>query len=188
MFDPSDTPRLYGVPPGVDFPRALVEGLRAHHAGKPPEALARVQLIVNTRRMARRIRELFDAGPPCLLPRISLLTDLGELWDLAHIPDPVPPLRRRLELVQLIATLLDNAPDLAPRSAIYDLSDSLAGLMDEMHGEGVAPQAIETLDITDQSGHWARIKSFLGIVRHYFEIGGAAPDVETRQRLVIERL
>lgn len=188
MFDRSDTPRFYGLPPGVDFPRALVDGLRARHLGQPPETLARVQLIVNTRRMARRIRELFDQGPPCLLPRISLLTDLGELWDLAHIPDPVPPLRRRLELVQLITTLLDNAPDLAPRSAIYDLSDSLAGLMDEMHGEGVVPQAIEALDVSDQSGHWARIKSFLGIVRHYFEAGGAAPDVETRQRLVIERL
>ncbi|WP_297770460.1 double-strand break repair protein AddB [uncultured Roseovarius sp.] len=188
MFDPSDRPRLFGVPPGVDFPRALVEGLRARHAGQPPEALARVHLIVNTRRMARRIRDLFDQGPPCLLPRISLLTDLGEMWDLAHIPDPVPPLRRRLELVQLISALLDRTPDLAPRSAIFDLADSLAGLMDEMHGEGVTPQVIEALDVSDQSGHWARIQSFLAIVQHYFEAGGAAPDVETRQRLVIERL
>jgi len=188
MFDPSDTPRVFGLAPGVDFPRALVEGLRARHAGQPPEALARVTLIVNTRRMARRIRDLFDQGPPCLLPRISLVTDLGEMWDLAHIPDPVPRLRRRLELVQLISTLLDTQPDLAPRSAIFDLSDSLAGLMDEMHGEGVPPQVIEDLDVTDQSGHWARIKSFLGIVRHYFEADPENPDVETRQRLVIERL
>lgn len=188
MFDPSDTPRVFGLAPGVDFPRALVEGLRARHASQPPEALARVTLIVNTRRMARRIRDLFDQGPPCLLPRISLVTDLGEMWDLAHIPDPVPRLRRRLELVQLISTLLDTQPDLAPRSAIFDLSDSLASLMDEMHGEGVPPQVIEDLDVTDQSGHWARIKSFLGIVRHYFEADPANPDVETRQRLVIERL
>ncbi|GAW35716.1 PD-(D/E)XK nuclease superfamily protein [Roseovarius sp. A-2] len=188
MFDPSDTPRVFGLAPGVDFPRALVEGLRARHAGQPPETLARVTLIVNTRRMARRIRDLFDQGPPCLLPRISLVTDLGEMWDLAHIPDPVPRLRRRLELVQLISTLLDNQPDLAPRSAIFDLSDSLAALMDEMHGEGVPPQVIEDLDVTDQSGHWARIKSFLGIVRHYFEADPENPDVETRQRLVIERL
>ncbi|KNX40666.1 PD-(D/E)XK nuclease superfamily protein [Roseovarius tolerans] len=188
MFEPSDTPRVFGLAPGVDFPRALVEGLRARHAGQPPETLARATLIVNTRRMARRIRDLFDQGPPCLLPRISLVTDLGEMWDLAHIPDPVPRLRRRLELVQLISTLLDTQPDLAPRSAIFDLSDSLAGLMDEMHGEGVPPQVIEDLDVTDQSGHWARIKSFLGIVRHYFEADPENPDVETRQRLVIERL
>jgi double-strand break repair protein AddB len=188
MFETSDGPRVFGLPPGLDFPRALVEGLRVRHAGQPPEALARVTLIVNTRRMARRIRDLFDEGPPCLLPRISLVTDLGEMWDLAHVPDPVPRLRRRLELVQLIARLLDGQPDLAPRSAIYHLADSLAGLMDEMHGEGVAPQVIEDLDVTDQSGHWARIKEFLGIVRHYFEADPENPDVETRQRLVIERL
>lgn len=188
MFEPSDTPRVYGLAPGLDFPRALVDGLRARHAGQPPEALARVTLIVNTRRMARRIRDLFDQGPPCLLPRISLVTDLGEMWDLAHVPDPVPRLRRRLELVQLISTLLDRQPDLAPRSAIFHLADSLAGLVDEMHGEGVAPQVIEDLDVSDQSGHWARIKAFLGIVRHYFEADPENPDVETRQRMVIERL
>jgi double-strand break repair protein AddB len=188
MFEPTDSPRVFGLSPGLDFPRALVEGLRARQSGQPPEALARVTLIVNTRRMARRIRDLFDEGPPCLLPRISLVTDLGEMWDLAHVPDPVPRLRRRLELVQLISTLLDTQPDLAPRSAIFPLADSLAGLMDEMHGEGVPPRVIEDLDVADQSGHWARIKAFLAIVRHYFEADPEAPDVETRQRLVIERL
>jgi len=187
MFDPSDTARVFGLPPGVDFPRALVDGLIARHAGQPPEALARVRLIVNTKRMARRIRDLFDQGPALLLPQISLVTDLGEGWDLGQIPDPVPSLRRRLELVQLISALLDRQPDLAPRSAIFDLADSLASLMDEMHGEGVSPDVIDDLDVTDQSGHWARIKSFLGIVRHYFDAGFDQPDVETRQRLVIER-
>lgn len=186
MFDPIGTPRVFGVPLGVDFPQALVDGLIARHRGQPPEALARVQLIVNTRRMARRIRTLFDAGPALLLPRIHLVTDLGDHWDLAHIPDAVPPLRRRLELVQLLSALLERAPDLAPRSSLYDLADSLAALMDEMHGEGVTPDAIDQLDISDQSGHWERIKSFLGIVRHYFETGTEVPDVESRQRMVVE--
>ncbi|MDT8326250.1 MAG: double-strand break repair protein AddB [Roseovarius sp.] len=185
MFEASDTPRVFGLPPGVDFPRALVDGLIARHRDQPPEALARVRLIVNTKRMARRIRDLFDQGPALLLPQISLVTDLGEAWDLGQIPDPVPSLRRRLELVQLISALLDHQPDLAPRSALFDLADSLAALMDEMHGEGVSPDVLDTLDITDQSGHWARIKSFLGIVRHYFDAGFDQPDVETRQRRVI---
>ena len=188
MFDPSDTPRVFGLPLGVDFPHALVDGLLARHRGHPPEALARVHLIVNTRRMARRIRSLFDQGPALLLPRISLLTDLGEDWDLADIPDPVPPLRRRLELTQLVASLLQAQPDIAPRSSLYALSDSLAALMDEMHGEGVSPDMIADLDITDQSGHWERVKAFLGIVRHYFETGTDHPDVETRQRMVIEHV
>ncbi|MCZ0811265.1 double-strand break repair protein AddB [Roseovarius sp. EGI FJ00037] len=188
MFDPCDHPRVFGVPLGVDFPRALVDGLTARHAHMPPESLARVQIIVNTRRMARRIRTLFDQGPARLLPHVDLLTDLGEHWDMAHIPDPVPRLRRRLELTQLVSTLLDRQPDIAPRSSLYALSDSLAGLMDEMHGEGVPPSAIDQLDITDQSGHWDRITAFLGIVRHYFETGTDRPDTETRQRMVIEHL
>ncbi len=186
MFELSDKPRVFGVPLGVDFPRALVEGLRRRHVGQPPDALARVQLIVNTRRMARRVRALFDTGPACLLPRIELVTDLGEYWDLAQIPDAVPPLRRRLELVQLLSALLEREPDLAPRSSLFDLADSLAGLMDEMHGEGVTPDVIDRLDVTDQSGHWDRIKSFLGIVRHYFDDASDQPDVETRQRMVVE--
>ncbi len=188
MFDPSDTPRVFGLPPGVDFPRALISGLHTHLKGQPPQQMARVQLIVNTRRMARRIRTLFDQGPPGLLPRINLVTDLGEGWGMGHIPTAIPPLRRRLDLTQLVAGLLDQQPDLAPRSSLFDLADSLASLMDEMQGEGVSPDAIEALDITDQSGHWARIKTFLGIVRHYFDAESDQPDVEARQRLVIEQL
>jgi ATP-dependent helicase/nuclease subunit B len=186
MFEPLDTPRVFGMPLGADFPRELVRGLLAAYDGQPPEALARVHLIVNTRRMARRIRALFDQGPALLLPRISLVTDFGETLGLAHIPEPMPPLRRRLELITVVSALLEQEPDLAPRAALYDLSDSLARLMDEMHGEGVVPEDITAIDTGDQSGHWARIKTFLGILSPYFEASGDAPDVETRQRLVIE--
>ena len=187
MFDPVSKPRVFGLPPGVDFPAALVQGLCSRMQGHPPEDMARVQLIVNTRRMARRIRTLFDQGPAMLLPRIGLVTDLGEHWDMAHIPPAVPPLRRRLELIQLISSLLDQQPDLAPRASLYDLADSLAALMDEMHGEGVSPDVIDRLDISDQSGHWERIRAFLGIVRH-FSAETAQPGLETRQRRVIEHL
>ena len=174
------------MPLGADFPSALVAGLMQAYQNRPPEDLARVHLIVNTRRMARRIRTLFDEGPALLLPRISLVTDFGENLGLAHIPDPIPPLRRRLELTRLVSALLEAQPDLAPRSALYDLSDSLAALMDEMHGEAVSPDDIASIDTGDQSGHWERIKTFLGIIRPYFETSGDTPDVETRQRRVIE--
>ncbi|QFT94957.1 PD-(D/E)XK nuclease superfamily protein [Roseovarius sp. THAF9] len=186
MFEPLDTPRIFGMPLGADFPRELVRGLLNAYAAQPPEALARVHVVVNTRRMARRIRALFDAGPALLLPRISLVTDFGEVFGLARVPEPVPPLRRRLELITVVSALLDQEPDLAPRAALYDLSDSLAQLMDEMHGEGVVPGKITRIDTNDQSGHWERIKTFLGILSPYFEASGDAPDAEARQRLVIE--
>lgn len=188
MFEAADTPRVFALPLGVDFPKALIDGLNSRLEARGPEALARVRIIVNTRRMARRIRAIFDAGPPRLLPRISSVTELGQIWDLADIPPPVSRLERQLELVQLVSTLLDRQPDIAPHSALFDLAGSLADLMDEMHGEGISPQVLENLNITDHSGHWARIKSFLEIVKPYFETGTHQPDTETRQRLVVEHL
>ena len=188
MFDPSPTPRVFAVPPGVDFPKALVEGLRARNAAQSPEALARVQLVVNTRRMARRVRELFDQGPACLLPRLSLVTDLGESVDLAQVPPAIPSLRRRLELTQLIAKLLEQQPDLAARSSLFDLADSLAALIDEMQGEGVSTNEIRQLDVSDMSGHWARAQAFIGIADHFIDTDPDALDAQARQRRVVENL
>ncbi len=186
MFAPED-PRLFGLPPGVDFPAALVAGLEARLAGALPEAMARVEVIVNTRRMARRLREIFDAGPARLLPRIRLVTDLGEVADLAHVPPAAPPLRRRLELVQLIAALIEREPAAAPRDALYDLADSLADLMDEMGAEGVAPATVMGLDVSDQSGHWQRALRFLKIAETYIGQADVPPDAGSRQRDVIAR-
>nr|WP_317056417.1 double-strand break repair protein AddB [Roseovarius sp. W115]MDV2930026.1 double-strand break repair protein AddB [Roseovarius sp. W115] len=188
MSDTSRPLQVYGVPLGADFPMAVVDALRKEYQHQPPEALARVRLIVNTRRMARRMRALFDAGPPCLLPRISLVTDFAETYATTQLPQPVPPLRRRLELVQLVGRLLEAEPDLAPRANLYSLADSLAGLMDEMQAQGVRPEEIEDIDISDQSGHWARILAFLRIIRPYFDLDAGPPDRECRQRLVIGHL
>ncbi|WP_164661522.1 double-strand break repair protein AddB [Tropicibacter sp. Alg240-R139] len=186
MFETSAEPRVFAEPPGVDFPAALVQGLHARAKDYPPEALARVQLVVNTRRMKRRVRDLFDAGPPCLLPQISLITDLGETQDLSRLPPAIPPLRRRLQLTQLVSHLLDQQPDLAARSSLYDLSDSLADLIDEMQSEGVSPQAIRDLDVSDLSGHWARTQQFIAIADRF--IGADELDVQARQRKVVENL
>ena len=188
MFDPSPLPRVFALPCGLDFPRALVDGLLARSAGLPPEALARVELVVNTRRMTRRIREIFDAGPPRLLPRLSLLTDLGARGAMDRLPPAIPPLRRRLELTQLIAALLDRQPDLAARASLYDLADSLAGLIDEMQGEGVSPEDIRNLDVSDLSGHWARAQAFIGIAEDMIQTGEEALDPQARQRRVVEDL
>ncbi|OWU85967.1 helicase [Oceanicola sp. 22II-s10i] len=185
MFDPLPHPRVYGMPPGADFPAALVEHLSRSYADRPPQDLARVRLIVNTRRMARRIRDLFDRGPALLLPRIELVTDLGISAVSADLPPATPPLRRRLELVELIAALLDAQPDLAPRAALFDLADSLARILGEMDDEGVPPEALEQLDVTDLSGHWARALRFLTIARG-FQDGSGALGPEARQRLLAE--
>lgn len=188
MFEPVEFPRVFALEPGVDFPRALVDGLRQRLAGAPPESMARTRLMVNTRRMARRIRDLFDQGPPCLLPRISLVTDLGEFGEIAHVPPPVPPLRRRLELARIIERLLQKQPDLAARASLFDLADSLSDLIDEMHGEGVDAQAIQALDVSDLSGHWERAQIFIGIANQLLEASDEGLDLQARQRRVVGEL
>ena len=106
LFEPQDSPRVFAVPNGVDFPRALAQGLIERSTSQPPEGLARVDVILNTARMMRRCRSLFEEGPALLLPRMRLLTDLAREANLQGLPPPLPPLRRRLELSQLIAKLL----------------------------------------------------------------------------------
>ena len=187
MFS-NPAPRLFALPPGADFGREVVAGLESRLHDQPPEAWANVTLFVNTRRMQRRIREVFDAGPPRLLPRLRLITDLALDAIGADLPPAISPLRRRLELSQLVGQLLDRQPDLAPRSALFDLSDSLATLLDEMQGEGVGPDALAALDVTDLSGHWARALQFLQIVQRFSGDAAASPDREARQRQVILRL
>lgn len=187
MFEITGKPNVFGVAPGVDFPRALIEGLKARMQSHPPEAMARVEVIVNTQRMARRMRQLFDQGPPMLLPRVKLLTSLGQSLK-TPLPPAVNPLRRRFELTQIIARLLDQQPDLAPRASLFDLADSLATLMDEMNGEGVSPDAIAALDVSDQSGHWERAQQFFGIARQFLATVAEEPDAESRQRQIVEAL
>lgn len=182
MFEPSDSPRLFGCAPGIDFPAAVLGGLEHRLKDAPPEAWARITILVNTQRMARRLRALFDAGPARLLPRIQVLTDLDGLLQGAPLPPAASGLRRRLELVTLIAKLIEAQPDLAARSASFDLADSLATLIDEMQSEGVTPDQIANLDVSDQSGHWARAQQFIAIAQSYIGLSENAPDPEARQR------
>ncbi|MCR8825450.1 double-strand break repair protein AddB [Pseudosulfitobacter koreensis] len=188
MFDTSDTPRLFGLPPGVDFPAALIDGLRARLPDGDPTAIARVDLIVNTTRMQRRLRTLFDAGPAELLPRVHLVTGLDGLLTGAVPPPAVPALRRRLELIQLVSGLLDRQTELAPRASLFDLSDSLAALLDEMQGEGVPINAVTELDVSDQSGHWERAKAFIRIAETYLGPRTDQMDGQARHRAVVTAL
>jgi ATP-dependent helicase/nuclease subunit B len=100
---------------------------------QPPEAIARVEVLVNTARLQSRLREALMAQGPGFLPRIRLIAALEE----AGADAPRAALRRRLELAQLIRQLLAADPSLGPRHAAFALADSLARLLDEMQAEGV---------------------------------------------------
>ena len=185
MFDVTDKPRVFGLPPGADFAQDLVLGLTLRMVGQSPEAMARVDLYVNTRRMQRRIETVFASLGAGFLPRIRLITDLADPLDRINLPKPVPALKRQLELAELVRKLIEADPGLAPRSAVYDLAESLGALLDEMQAEGVTPDDIAALDVTDQSGHWERAQRFLQIVTHYFDPDSDTPDAAAVNRLAL---
>jgi ATP-dependent helicase/nuclease subunit B len=179
--------RVFALPPGADFPRELVTGLIARHGQGAPEDLARVTLWLNTARMQRRVREELEARGARLLPRMRLVADLATL-PLPGLPQPVPALRRRLELRQLVAQLLAAEPDFAPGTGAAALAESLARLMDEMQMEGVPPEALDAPGLAENhAAHWDRSLRFIRIVARYFE-PEAPPDAGARQRRAAEVL
>lgn len=189
MAEGAHNPHVFGLAPGVEFPRALVEGLIERYGQLPPHAFAKIEVLVNTRRMARRLKDIFAAGPARLLPRIRIFSDIGREAVIPGLQPPVPSLRRRLELAQLVSRLLEAEPDLAPPTAAFDLADSLAALLDEMQGEDVPLEALNRIDVGDHSEHWARSLKFVSIVGEYLKSGApSAPDPEQRQRIAVEAL
>ncbi len=186
MFEPHQGPRVFGVPLGLDFSTSLHDGLRQYFESMSPTDVARVEIYVNTRRMQRRLTTLFHKGNALLLPRIRLVTDLANDSIEHALPPAISPLRRRLEMAQLVKGLLETDPTLASQDSAIDLAESLVALMNEMQGEGVPPETIANLDVSDQSGHWERALEFIKLVQPFFEDGQL--DGEGRQRSVVESL
>lgn len=186
VFEPAVTPRLFGMPPGADFPGALAQGITARLRHAPPEAVARVTVYLNTARMLTRVRSAFQSMGPGFLPRLRLVTDLGP-ETLSDLPPAVPRLRRQLELAQLVQGLIAQQPGFASATAAFDLAESLADLMDEMHAEGVLPAALDRPGLADDhAAHWERSLAFLRIIGRWFGTD-APPEVEARQRLAVQR-
>jgi ATP-dependent helicase/nuclease subunit B len=173
---------LFALPPGVDFAAELVRGLAERMPDARPEDWAQVVIYANSPRMARAIRSAFETGTARMIPRLRLVTGIDD----PALPPAVPGLRRQLDLARLVAALIDTEPGIAPRDSAFALAEGLAALMAEMQDEGIDPAALATLDVTDQSGHWARALRFLAIVQQYTASGGL--DAEGRRRLALTRL
>lgn len=186
MFEPTEHPRVFALPLGVDFPAALTQGLRDRFSAAAPHQISQVELFVNTARMRRRIHALFARTGATFLPKLRLITDLGK-EAATGLPKSGNPLSRRLELAQLIRRLIEAEPDFGARSHAFDLADSLAALMEEMQGENVHPEALATLDVDRHSAHWERSQRFLSLVTQFFD-AEAPLDNEAQQRAAVSRL
>lgn len=188
---------LYAVPAGEEFATAFARGFWARwgeaDAGADPLAPARIEVIANTPRARRRFEEALadTTRQSALLPRLSVVTDLGA-DPLAPVgPRAIPPLRRRLRLIRLVERYLEGTEGKAVAAAAPALADSLAALLDELDEAGLDARALDGLEAGDQPQHWERTLRFVDLVRQRWpairrETEAGAPDPKARQRAAIE--
>lgn len=170
MSKPS--PTVYTIPVGEAFVDALARGI-LNQVGDAPEALARVRVLLPTRRACRSLREAFlrlSQGRPMLLPQMTPLGDVDEdglvlegvdVDDALDLPPAIGSLTRQTLLASFV---LRMDPSITPEQAVR-LGGELAKLVDQVHTEGLDLARLPTLvQDAELSTHWQKTVTFLAIV------------------------
>lgn len=133
---------LHAIPPHLPFLDALAAGVLGRLPAAAPEALARVTVLLPTRRAARGLREAFlraAGGRAMLLPRMRALAGLSTeeadelaLPDLLDLPPAVAPLTRQAVLAGMAARVPPTRGGPATPEQAWMLAGELARLFDEI--------------------------------------------------------
>ena len=198
--DAKPTGNLFTIPQTRPFLAALAKAVLAgdlpHANGTPPDpqALARMQILLPSRRACRALAECFVALSPessVLLPRIRPLGDVDEILALVSPASPlsrdpaklrpvVPELERRLlltEFVRLWSEKMRNVVDgeeqgPVPVSSLAQataLARELMELMDEAELEGADLKRVHELG-GDFPEHWNLTVKFLEIITEQWPV------------------
>jgi ATP-dependent helicase/nuclease subunit B len=200
------SPKVYTIAPERPFLATLAAGLLRMTADDPLR-LARVTILLPTRRAARALRDAFlraapaghEAGTPLLLPHVRPIGDLDsdELTlldgsgdaDTLAVPPAIPELRRRLLLTQLVmrwGRVRGQAPLLPGQAAT--LAGSLARFLDTVATEGADFARLSDLVPRDLAAHWQIVHKFLEILPsqwpHILTAEGVLDPAVRRNRLL----
>ena len=168
-------PAIFTIPPGTSFVDALARGLMDRY-GTDPLSLARVRVLLPTRRAARTLREAFlrlSDGKALILPVMQPLGDVdeGELSivgdgaDSLGIPPAIPALERTLLLSTLVRGWRRARGDgVEDPAQDFRLAAELGSFLDQAHTEGCDLRDLETLVPEDFASHWQITIEFLRIV------------------------
>lgn len=134
--------RLFDIPAHLPFLDCLATGVLREMEEQGPEALARVTILLPTRRSARALREAFlraADGRALLLPRMRALAGLSTedadelaLPVLLDLPPAVDPLRRQSVLTGFVLRLPPRHGGPATPEQAWALAGELATLLDEI--------------------------------------------------------
>ncbi len=163
---------VYTIPAGLSFVESLAQGI-LQKAGDDPLTLARMQILLPTRRACRSLREAFlklSKGKPLLLPRMNAIGDVDEedlsltlagMEEELALPPALPPLRRQFMLVKLIGRLgMDRGIE-----QDMMLASALGRLMDQIYTEDLDLADLPSIvDRADFATHWQVSLDFLAIL------------------------
>ncbi len=161
------------IPAGLPFARTLARNLLLEASGSP-EALARISVLLPTRRACRVLRDCFlelSGGKPILLPRMTPIGDvdegelsllfMGQGGRMGEVPPAISPIRRLL----ILSRLLQAGEGFAGGGdQAIALAQALAGLVDQTHTEGKNLSQLAELVPEDFASHWQITLKFLQIV------------------------
>ncbi|MEQ9812692.1 MAG: double-strand break repair protein AddB [Azospirillaceae bacterium] len=171
----SDRPNLFTIQAGHPFLDALAQGLMAETDGDPL-SLARVTVLLPTRRACRSLREAFlrvTGGRGLLLPAMRPIGDVVEEAGLAggegeaaltgppDLPPSIEGLERQMQLARLVLARGDL--DLTPAQA-FRMAADLARLIDEVATEGLDYGGLAGIVADSLAEHWQATLHFLEIV------------------------
>lgn len=187
---------VFTIPAGLSFVDVLAKGI-LDEAGDDPLSLARIQVLLPTRRACRSLREAFlklSEGKPLLLPRMNPIGDVEEddlsltlagLEEELSLPPAIPPLRRQFLLARLIASM-DQGRGIQQDMA---LAAALGRLMDQVYTEDLDLKDLPLIvDREDFSAHWQISLDFLSILSEHWplilESEGLIDSADRRNRLI----
>jgi len=196
---------VFSIDAGVPFLDALAAGLLAR-AGGEPLALARMTVLLPTRRAARSLAEAFlrqSNGRPLLLPHLvpvgdvdadefAILADESAGDEAIDLPPAVPDLTRRLMLTRLVLAWGQTPAGAGPARAAQaaPLAAELARFVDEVAAEGCTLANLDHLVPAQHAAHWQQVVTFLRVVSDHWpkalaEIG--CLDAAERRNRVLKR-
>lgn len=201
-------PSVFSIPPHVPFVDALAAGVAESYGNADdPLALARVTVLLPTRRACRALQEAFlrhSGGRALLLPRMVPVGDVDEdalqfdfmamqMADTARqIPPAIGDMRRRLLLANLVRESADQmASGQLPVDQAVHLAGELSNLLDQVQIERLGFDRLSGLVPEDYAVHWQLTLQFLGVLTEAWpkrlEAEGVIDSAERRNLLLAER-
>ncbi len=182
-------PNVFTIPSDAPFLEvlagAVLKGFPTNSGIPSPIDLARVTILVPTRRAARELERVFfgvKGGNGLLLPRIRPIGDIDEElfglpeyshpWSEGALPGAISPIGRDLILMDLILEWAKLNPQerlaaeivSSPRQMVT-LAASLAEFLDSLETEDIDPERIAELYGFESARHREAILGFLALIR-----------------------